>query len=99
VKGHPIVAIEGNASEQPAAPAQGPSASGQPAASRGEEPLSRRSARRVQVERFVRAVRDSDVAAAQAGATGAVKTVKMTAKLVPSRVPSRPLPGPDDPGR
>ena len=35
----------------------------------------------------------------QAGATGAVKTVKMTAKLVPTRVPSHPLPGPDDPGR
>ena len=35
----------------------------------------------------------------QAGATGAVKTVKMTAKLVPTRVPGRPPPGPDDPGR
>ena len=34
----------------------------------------------------------------QAGATGAVKTVKMTAKLVPTRVPGRPLPGPGDPG-
>ena len=33
----------------------------------------------------------------QAGATGAVKTVKMTAKLVPTRVPSHPPPGPDDP--
>ena len=31
----------------------------------------------------------------QAGATGAVKTVKMTAKLIPSR----PLPGGDKPGR
>jgi hypothetical protein len=31
----------------------------------------------------------------QASATGAVKTVKMTAKLVPTR----PLPGPGDSGR
>ena len=53
------MAIEGNASEPPAAPAQGPPADG-----RGEEPLSRRSARRAQIERFVQAVRDSDVAAA-----------------------------------
>ena len=35
----------------------------------------------------------------QAGATGAVKTVKMTAKLVPARAPSRPHPGPDGPSR
>jgi hypothetical protein len=34
----------------------------------------------------------------QAGATGAVKTVKMTAKLVPTRVPSHRAPGLDDPG-
>ena len=53
------MAIEGNASEPPPAPVQGP-----PAAGRGEEALSRRSARRVQIERFVQAVRDSDVAAA-----------------------------------
>jgi hypothetical protein len=53
------VAIEGNASEPPAAPAQG-----LPADDRGDEPLSRRSARRAQIERFVQAVRDSDVAAA-----------------------------------
>ena len=33
----------------------------------------------------------------QAGATGAVKTVKMTAKLVPTRVPSHPPRGPDHP--
>jgi hypothetical protein len=31
----------------------------------------------------------------QAGATGAVKTIKMSAKLVSARPP----PGPDDPGR
>jgi hypothetical protein len=53
------VAIEGNASEQSAAPAQDLSAAGH-----GEEPLSRRSTRRAQIERFVQAVRDSDVAAA-----------------------------------
>ena len=53
------MAIEGNASEQPAAPAQD-----LPAAGHGEEPLSRRSIRRAQIERFVQAVRDSDVAAA-----------------------------------
>jgi hypothetical protein len=53
------VAIEGNAPEQPAAPAQG-----LPAVGHGEEPLSRRSTRRAQIERFVQAVRDSDVAAA-----------------------------------
>ncbi len=53
------MAIEGNAPEQPAAPAQG-----LPAAGHGEEPLSRRSTRRAQIERFVQAVRDSDVAAA-----------------------------------
>ena len=34
----------------------------------------------------------------QAGATGEVKTIKMTAKLVPTRLPGRPPPGPDDPG-
>ena len=59
VEGHPIVAIEGNASEPQTAPVQGP-----PAVGRGEEALSRRSARRAQIERFVQAVRDSDVAAA-----------------------------------
>ena len=59
MKGHPIVAIEGNASEPQTAPVQGP-----PAADRGEEPLSRRSTRRAQIERFVQAVRDSDVTAA-----------------------------------
>ena len=53
------MAIEGNASEHPAAPVQG-----LPAAGHGEEPLSRRSTRRAQIERFVQAVRDSDVAAA-----------------------------------
>ena len=52
------MAIEGNASEPPTAPVQGP-----PAADRGEEALSRH-ARRAQIERFVQAVRDSDVAAA-----------------------------------
>ena len=57
--GHPIVTIDGNASEPSAVPAQGP-----PAADRGEKPLSRRSVRRAQIERFVQAVRDSDVAAA-----------------------------------
>jgi hypothetical protein len=64
-EGHPTVAIDGNASEQPPAPAQGtPSAQGTPAAGRGDEPLSRRAVRRAQIERFVQAVRDSDVAAA-----------------------------------
>src|SRR5215468_8397225 len=70
-EGHPIVAIEGNASEPSTAQARGPSAApSQPAASgplaagRGEEPGSRRSIRRAQIERFVQAVRDSDVAAA-----------------------------------
>jgi hypothetical protein len=58
-EGHPIVAIEGNASEPPTAPHQGA-----PAADRGEEAPSRRSARRAQVERFIQAVRDSDIAAA-----------------------------------
>ena len=58
-EGHPTVTIEGNASEPTAAPDQGP-----PEAGRGEEALSRRSARRAQVERFVQAVRDSDMAAA-----------------------------------
>ena len=59
MKGHPIVAIEGNAPEPSTAPVQDPAA-----ADRGEKPLSRRSARRAQIERFVQAVRDSDVAAA-----------------------------------
>ena len=59
MKGHPIVTIEGNASEPQTAPVQGP-----PAADREEKPLSRRSTRRAQIERFVQAVRDSDVAAA-----------------------------------
>ena len=58
-EGHPTVTIEGNASEPTAAPDQGP-----PEAGRGEEALSRRSSRRAQVERFVQAVRDSDMAAA-----------------------------------
>jgi hypothetical protein len=59
------VPIEGNAPEQPPAPAASPrAASGRPAAGRGEEPLSRRAARRAQVRRFVQAVRDSDLAAA-----------------------------------
>jgi hypothetical protein len=53
------VAIDGNPPEQPAAPVRGP-----PAADPGEKPLSRRSTRRAQIERFVQAVRDSDVAAA-----------------------------------
>jgi uncharacterized membrane protein len=48
------VAIEGNASGPPAAPAPG----------RGQPSLPRRSARRAQVRRFVQAVRDSDLAAA-----------------------------------
>lgn len=57
--------IEGNASGQPTAPAPGqPAASGRPPADRGEKPPSRRSARRAQVQRFVQAVRDSDLAAA-----------------------------------
>ena len=64
-EGHPTVAIDGNASERPPAPAQGtPSAQGTPEAGRGEEPLSRRAVWRAQIERFVQAVRDSDVAAA-----------------------------------
>jgi len=50
------VAIEGNASGQPAAPA--------PAPGRGEPPRVRRSDRRAQVRRYVQAVRDSDLAAA-----------------------------------
>jgi len=54
------VATEGNASEPPTAPA----AAGQPATGRGAEPLPQRSARRAQIERYVQAVRDSDVAAA-----------------------------------
>jgi hypothetical protein len=58
-EGHPTVTIEGNASEPTAAPDQGP-----PEVGRGEEALSRRSSRRAQVERFVQAVRDSDMAAA-----------------------------------
>ena len=58
-EGHPTVTIEGNASEPLAAPAQG-----LPTAGHGEDPLSRRSTRRAQIERFVQAVRDSDVAAA-----------------------------------
>jgi hypothetical protein len=62
------VAIEGNASEQPAAPAASaaPAAPAQhpPAADHMEKPLSRRAVRRAQIERFVQAVRDSDVAAA-----------------------------------
>jgi hypothetical protein len=58
-EGHLIVAIEGNASEPPTAADQGP-----PGVGRAEEALSRRSARRAQVERFVQAVRDSDMAAA-----------------------------------
>jgi len=62
VEGHPIVAIEGNASEPQTAPVQGPLAAGRE--ERGEDGLSRRSARRAQIERFVQAVRDSDVAAA-----------------------------------
>jgi hypothetical protein len=53
------VAIDGNASEQPAAPARD-----QPAANGEETPQSRRSTRRAQVRRFVQAVRDSDLAAA-----------------------------------
>jgi hypothetical protein len=48
------VAIEGNASGQPAAPAPG----------HGQPPPSRRSTRRAQFEQFVRAVRDSDLATA-----------------------------------
>src|SRR5512135_1398173 len=48
------MAIEGNASGQPAAPAPG----------RGRQPPSRRPARRAQVRRFVQAVRDSDLATA-----------------------------------
>src|ERR1700746_3903595 len=57
--GHPIVAIEGNAPEPPTASAQDP-----PTAGRGTEALSRGSARRAQIERFVQAVKDSDMAAA-----------------------------------
>ena len=59
--------IDGNASEPPAAPAQDPLAAlaqGAPATDHGGKPLSRRSVRRAQIERFVQAVRDSDVAAA-----------------------------------
>jgi len=48
------VAIEGNASGQPVAPAPG----------LGQQPPSRRSAWRAQVGRFVRAIRDSDLATA-----------------------------------
>jgi hypothetical protein len=48
------VAIEGNASGQPAAPAPG----------RGQPPPSGRSARREQVRRFAQAVRESDLATA-----------------------------------
>jgi len=64
------VTIEGNASGQSAAPAPGPPrapgppAQGVPAAGREEEPLSRRATWRAQIEHFVQAVRDSDVAAA-----------------------------------
>src|SRR5215472_13137897 len=63
-EGHPTVAIEGNASEQPPAPAQDPPAQDPPTADPAEKPLSRRAVRRAQIERFVQAVRDSDVAAA-----------------------------------
>ena len=64
-EGQPAVAIEGNASEQSTAPSQGPPpVRGTPAAGRGEQPLSRRAAWRTQIERFVQAVKDSDVAAA-----------------------------------
>ena len=57
--------IEGNASEQPTAPAPSqPAASALPLADRGEEPRPRRSSRRAQIRRFVQAVRDSDLAAA-----------------------------------
>jgi hypothetical protein len=48
------VAIEGNASGQPAAPAPG----------HGQPPPSRRATRREQLRRFVQAVRDSDLATA-----------------------------------
>jgi hypothetical protein len=64
-EGHPTVAIDGNASGEPPAPAQGPpAAQGTPPADHGEEPRSRRAVRRAQIKRFVQAVRDSDVAAA-----------------------------------
>jgi hypothetical protein len=60
------VPIEGNASEQPTVPApRQPTASGRPAAGRGEKPPSRRAAWEAQVRRFVRAVRDSDLATAE----------------------------------
>lgn len=48
------MAIEGNSSGQPAAPAPG----------RGPPPPSRRTTRREQIRRFARAVRDSDLATA-----------------------------------
>ena len=57
--------IERNASEQPAVPApRQPTASGRPPLAGGEKPPSRRSVRGAQVRRFVHAVRDSDLAAA-----------------------------------
>ena len=52
------MAIEGNASEQPAAAPDDDGASGRPAA-----PLSRRATRRAQFERLVPAIRESDLAA------------------------------------
>jgi hypothetical protein len=62
------VAIDGNASEQPAARARDQSATNGAEAplprDGAEAPLRQRSARRAQVRRFVQAVRDSDMAAA-----------------------------------
>jgi hypothetical protein len=64
-EGHRAVAIEGHASEQPAAsPAGDDLAAGPATPGRGEAPRSRRSFRRTQIRQLTEAIRDSDLDAA-----------------------------------